>query len=214
MDDQNKNLILATALSFVVILVWFVAFPPPEPDPATETPTEQVQGTDGTATVPAGTANQPDAAAPVTQAPVAAVEAPRIQIDTARLDGSISLAGGRLDQLRLKDYHVTIEPDSETVTMLAPVGSPDAYYALQGWAPCGDLPADAVPGPSTEWTQVGTGALTVDKPVTLEWDNGNGLVFRREISVDNEYMFNIVQTLSNNSDSAVRAALWHGRAPW
>lgn len=80
--------------------------------------------------------------------------------------------------------------------------------------PCGDLPADAVPGPSTEWTQVGTGALTVDKPVTLEWDNGNGLVFRREISVDNEYMFNIVQTLSNNSDSAVRAALWHGRAPW
>lgn len=72
--------------------------------------------------------------------------------------------------------------------------------------PCGDLPADAVPGPSTEWTQVGTGALTVDKPVTLEWDNGNGLVFRREISVDNEYMFNIVQTLSNNSDSAVRAA--------
>tara|TARA_R110000765_G_scaffold2301_4_gene6889 strand:+ start:29409 stop:31223 length:1815 start_codon:yes stop_codon:yes gene_type:complete len=206
MDDQNKNLILATALSFVVILVWFVAFPPPEPDPATETPTEQVQSTDGTATVPSGTASQPDAAAPVTQAPVAAVEAPRIQIDTARLDGSISLAGGRLDQLRLKDYHVTIEPDSETVTMLAPVGSPDAYYALQGWAPAGDLPADAVPGPSTEWTQVGTGALTVDTPVTLEWDNGNGLVFRREISVDDEYMFNIVQTLSNNSDTAVRAA--------
>ena len=31
MDDQNKNLILATALSFLVILVWFVVFPPPEP---------------------------------------------------------------------------------------------------------------------------------------------------------------------------------------
>ena len=206
MDDQNKNLILATALSFVVILVWFVMFPPPEPDPALDTPTEQVQTTDGTATVPAGTATQPDAAAPVTQAPVEAVEAPRIQIDTARLEGSISLAGGRLDQLRLKDYHVTIEPDSDIVTMLAPVGSPDAYYALQGWAPAGDLPADAVPGPSTEWTQVGTGALTVDTPITLEWDNGNGLTFRREISVDDEYMFNIVQTLINNSDTAVRAA--------
>ena len=31
MDDQNKNLILATALSFLVILVWFFLFPPEEP---------------------------------------------------------------------------------------------------------------------------------------------------------------------------------------
>ena len=53
---------------------------------------------------------------------------------------------------------------------------------------------------------MGTGALTVDTPITLEWDNGNGLTFRREISVDDEYMFNIVQTLINNSDTAVRAA--------
>ena len=30
MDDQNRNLILATALSFLVILVWFFLFPPPE----------------------------------------------------------------------------------------------------------------------------------------------------------------------------------------
>ncbi|MDB4122429.1 membrane protein insertase YidC, partial [Octadecabacter sp.] len=38
MDDQNKNLILATALSFIVILVWFVLFPPPEAtDPSAPT---------------------------------------------------------------------------------------------------------------------------------------------------------------------------------
>lgn len=206
MDDQNKNLILATALSFVVILVWFVMFPPPEPDPVAETPTEQVQTTDSTGTVPAGSADQPTAAAPGIETPVAPVEAPRIQIDTARMDGSISLAGGRIDDLRLKDYHVSIEPGSEIVTMLAPVGSPDAYYALQGWAPAGDLAADAVPGPSTEWTQVGDGPLTVDTPVTLEWNNGNGLTFRREISVDSEYMFDITQSVRNDSAAAVRAA--------
>ncbi|UOA28270.1 membrane protein insertase YidC [Pseudosulfitobacter sp. DSM 107133] len=207
MDDQNKNLILATALSFVVILVWFVMFPPPEPDPVAETPTEQVQTTtDGTGTVPAVTTDQPTAAAPGIETPVAPVEAPRIKIDTARMDGSISLAGGRIDDLRLKDYHVTIEPGSEIVTMLAPVGSPDAYYALQGWAPAGDLAADAVPGPSTEWTQVGDGPLTVDTPVTLEWNNGNGLTFRREISVDSEYMFDITQSVRNDSTAAVRAA--------
>ena len=39
MDEQNKNLILATALSFAVILVWFLLFPPPEADPALESST-------------------------------------------------------------------------------------------------------------------------------------------------------------------------------
>ncbi|MCR8826013.1 membrane protein insertase YidC [Pseudosulfitobacter koreensis] len=207
MDDQNKNLILATALSFVVILVWFVLFPPPEPDPVAETPTEQVQTTaDGTGTVPAGTSDQPTAAAPGVETPVAAIEAPRIDIDTDRVEGSISLAGGRIDDLRLKNYRVTIEPDADIVTVLAPVGAPDAYYALQGWAPAGDLAADAVPGPSTEWTQVGTGGLTVDTPVILEWNNGNGLTFRREIAVDDQYMFDITQSVRNDGDTAVRAA--------
>lgn len=53
MDDQNKNLILATALSFLVILVWFVLFPPPEPDvPLDAVPTTTAQDAD-TGTVPA-----------------------------------------------------------------------------------------------------------------------------------------------------------------
>ena len=47
MDDQNRNLILATALSMVVILVWFVLFPPPEvqEDP-NALPPETAQSTD------------------------------------------------------------------------------------------------------------------------------------------------------------------------
>ena len=52
MDDQNKNLILATALSFAVILVWFVMFPPEEPAVTPETP--PVAPVDGDAPAPDG----------------------------------------------------------------------------------------------------------------------------------------------------------------
>ena len=55
MDDQNKNLILATALSFLVILVWFLLFPPPE---VADTQVETVAQSDGAAPVQGDTALQ------------------------------------------------------------------------------------------------------------------------------------------------------------
>ena len=38
MDEQNKNLILATVLSAAVLLIWFLVFPPDAQAPGT-TPT-------------------------------------------------------------------------------------------------------------------------------------------------------------------------------
>ena len=122
MDDQNKNLILATALSFAVILVWFVAFPPP--DPATP-----IDGTSGVQTQNA--AGEPVAATPTLDAPVtvqtavptALAEAPRAAIETDRLTGSISLLGGRIDELKLNDYRETLDENADIVTLLSPVGS-------------------------------------------------------------------------------------------
>lgn len=134
MDDQNKNLILATALSFAVILVWFVLFPPPEPDTPIDG-TSAVQTTGSTADTTVATTPSVDAPVAVpTQAPKALAEAPRASIETPRLTGSISLLGGRIDELKLNDYRETTEPDADIVTLLAPVGSEDPYYALFGWA--------------------------------------------------------------------------------
>ena len=117
MDNQNKNLILATALSFLVILVWFVLFPPQEPvtDPNAPVATEA-------ATAPGVTAVAPDAAPAATTPEVAEAQAPRIRVDTPRIAGSISLQGGRIDTLSLKDYRETIDADSPNVTLLTPVG--------------------------------------------------------------------------------------------
>ncbi|MEL7127555.1 MAG: membrane protein insertase YidC, partial [Pseudomonadota bacterium] len=111
MDDQNKNLILATALSFLVILVWFVLFPPPEPDlpPATDSADLTAPPT-GEAAVPQAV-DAPAAATPTTTADASdpTEDAPRIAIETDRLTGSISLLGGRIDDLSLKDYNETLD---------------------------------------------------------------------------------------------------------
>uniref|UniRef100_UPI0025EA1B64 membrane protein insertase YidC n=1 Tax=Roseobacter sp. TaxID=1907202 RepID=UPI0025EA1B64 len=208
MDDQNKNLILATALSFLVILVWFVLFPPPEP-PAPVDPE-----TAGTLTPETSTATVPSAPAGTSQAvPADAVtreetlsEAPRVPVETDRLSGSISLLGGRIDDLSLKDYRETQDEDAEIVTMLSPVGGANAYYALYGWAAGSGVDPAAVPGPNTLWDLSGGDTLSVGAPVTLTWDNGAGLTFTRTVEIDEDYMFTITQAVANTGDSPVNMA--------
>jgi len=203
MDDQNKNLILATALSFLVILGWFLLFPPQDSptDSASQPRTEQVQQPPAEAARPGATGD----AAPQS-ATEAAAETPRLTIDTPSLTGSISLLGGRIDQLALKRYRETLDPTSPLVNLLSPVGSGDPYYALFGWAPGGDLSFDDVPGPNTQWQVEGNQTLAPDAPVTLVWDNGKGLIFRREITVDQRYMFYVTQTVENTTGAPVRLA--------
>ncbi|MEP5727742.1 MAG: membrane protein insertase YidC [Sulfitobacter sp.] len=209
MDEQNKNLILATGLSFVVILIWFVLFPPPEPDTPLDGTEQTSTGVTANSAVPAapvdGAAPAAIADAPQTRTDALA-EAPRVQIETPRLTGSISLLGGRIDDLQLKDYRTSTDEDAPIVTMLSPQGSIDAYYALQGWAAGAGIDPAAVPGPETEWTLAAGDTLGVDSPITLTWDNGAGQVFGRTISVDQDYMFSLTQTLTNNGDAPVTLA--------
>ena len=209
MDDQNKNLILATALSFLVILVWFVLFPPPEPEPlpeqATATTTAPVEG--GTASVPQAAGTPAGTTTPQAETREDALAAaPRVEIETPRLTGSISLLGGRIDDLSLKDYRVENTADAPIVTMLSPVDGPNAYYALYGWAAGAGLTADLVPGPNTVWSLASGQSLTPDTPVTLRWDNGAGLTFTRTISVDDDYMFVVTQSVENTSAGTVSLA--------
>lgn len=210
MDDQNKNLILATGLSFLVILVWFLLFPPPEPAPVdTTAPLVAIDGENSSETsVPPVDLATPDkpttAAATLTESALA--DAPRIAIDTQSVKGSISLLGGRIDELALKNYTETLDEGSDIVTLLSPVGTDGAFYALYGWAPGAGLDFDAVPGPNTLWALETGSSLTATSPVQLVWDNGAGLTFRRHIAIDEQYMFTVTQSIENNSDNTAVAA--------
>ncbi|MEM9584687.1 MAG: membrane protein insertase YidC [Pseudomonadota bacterium] len=203
-DDQNKNLILATALSFLVIMVWFILFPPEEPVQPTTTETATEQTADGTVLPPRAGEQLIEPTTPQELRETALAEGDRITIETPRVTGSIALTGGRIDDLSLKDYRETLDQGADIVTLLSPLGSAHGYYALYGWVAGGGLTFEQVPSANTQWTVESGSSVGVDAPVTLKWDNGAGLIFRRTISIDENYMFDVTQTVENNSGSAIR----------
>ncbi|MCI2401110.1 membrane protein insertase YidC [Aliiroseovarius subalbicans] len=210
MDDQNKNLILATVLSFVVITAWMILFPPAEPqqiDPSAPAATGQMTASDVATVMPPMT-DAAGAATADTTADVSAeqAEAGRIDVDTPALSGTISLLGGRFDDLKLKSYRQTQEAGSDIVTLLRPTGSAHAYYALYGWVPGGQTGSEDVPGPKTLWQVESGTTLTPDSPVTLAWSNGKGLTFRRMIAVDEKYLFTVTQSVENTGATSHRMA--------
>jgi len=217
---DNRNMFLAIALSLAVIILWQFLFIEPrlEADREAQRQAELAatqSAVTGSAETPApgdadipsapqpapGEVPRPEAAVATGEARTASAAAPRVPFDTPSIDGSISLVGARIDDLSLKDYNVTADPRSEQVRLLSPVGTQNPYFIETGWVAAGD--GVAVPRSDTLWTLVDGRVLTPDSPVTLEWDNGAGLVFRRVIEVDDHYMFTVRQTVRNTTETAV-----------
>ena len=218
---QHKNTIIAIVLSLIVVIGWqyFIGYPQMEKQrrEALAKQQEQAQLNPPAAVQPApaqpGTAatpgTQPGVPTPANPAELPGhsrdaviAAAPHVAINTERLNGSIDLKGARIDNLSLEQYRETVDPHSPPIVLFSPSGAPDAYYAEFGWVPSGGG-KEKVPGPDTVWTQEGSGALGVDHPVTLTYDNGEGLVFRRTIAVDDHYLFTIKDEVANKSGGPV-----------
>ncbi len=127
--------------------------------------------------------------------------APRVRINTSSLSGSINLRGGRIDDVRLTQFRETLKPGSDTISLLNPAGSPNPYFVESGYVAQPGTNVVA-PRPDTIWT-ADRETLSAGQPVTLSWDNGQGLIFRRIISVDDSYMFTIRNVVENKTDQPV-----------
>ena len=125
-------------------------------------------------------------------------DGPRVAIDTPMVDGSILLKGARFDDLRLKKYRDTVDPKSPEIVLLAPKSTEYPYYAQFGWVGASGMPDD-----KSEWRQTGGGTLSPGHPVTLTWDNGQGLSFTRTIAVDDRYMFTVTDSVANQGGAVV-----------
>ena len=200
MDDQNRNLILASVLSFLVIVAWFFFFPPPEPVQTSAVESTDASTNQQTSALPGV---EKSASSATGQTVSTAEDAPRISIETQKLMGTISLKGGRIDDLSLLGYKVDLSAGAETVTLLKPVGEEGAYYATYGWAALSGVTSNLVPTPDTLWEVNGNNRLTVSSPVELVWDNGAGLKFSRVISIDEDYLFTVKQNVENTSAADV-----------
>jgi YidC/Oxa1 family membrane protein insertase len=218
---ENKNLILAIVLSVAILLGFQIVgerfFPkpvPPAPPAQTQAPPQPSAQPPGAPAAPqqgiappgAGGGGSTTTPAVPTGAAAAATReqilqsGPRVRINTPSLHGSIALVGGRVDDVTLVNYRETIDPNSPEIVLFSPQGTPEAYFAEHGWvAPGGGV---AVPGPTTRWT-ADKDTLSVGQPVTLSWDSGEGLVFKRVFSVDAHYMFTLHQTVESTRADAV-----------
>ena len=128
-------------------------------------------------------------------------EGTRVKIDTPQIAGTLSLTGARIDDVELKNYFTGLN-NNERVVMYAPSGTASPYYAETGWI--SDDSEMPVPGKNTTWEKVSGGdTLSPDKPLTLQWDNGKGLVFERNIEVDSNFLFTVTQKVTNNSGKAI-----------
>ena len=210
MNDQ-KNTIIAVVLSALVLIAWqyFIGMPQLEKQKqiAQQQTQEHSQAPErGQAKPQASSEPAPLPAQSEKPSALSRQEAleksPRIAVDTPEIKGSIDLAGARIDDVSLKKYHETVDPDSPAIVLLSPSGSADQFYAEFGWLPAAGG-AVKVPTSDTLWRQDGSGALTVDHPVRLVWDNGSGLEFRRTISVDDKYLFTFRDEVVNHGQSTV-----------
>jgi YidC/Oxa1 family membrane protein insertase len=206
--QDNRNMIIAIVLSIIVLFGWqfFIANPQMEQAQQRAQVEAQRQADNALATPAADGATPAVAGATGAQAFVdraAAIAASaRVPILTESLTGSISLTGGRLDDLELNKYHETVDPTSPKVTLFTPAGAPNAFFAEQGWVPAGGG-ASAVPD-NAVWTLDGANTtLTETTPVTIRYETSTGLVFRRTFTVDNNYLFTVKQTVQNTGTSAV-----------
>jgi YidC/Oxa1 family membrane protein insertase len=202
-SEDSRNLILAIVLSVLVLIGWNYFYAPKlQPDHGATTPAQMQATTQGSAPANGATAPQSEAASdfsPKTRAEALAAS-PRVTIDTPALAGSIALKGGLIDDLELKAYRETIDPKSPNITLFSPPSGPAPYWAETGFVT--DAKDVKTPNRSTVWTADAT-TLGVAKPVTLTWDNGGGLVFKRMIAVDEHYMFTITDSVENTGAQAV-----------
>ena len=206
---DQKNIILAIALSLAILLGWqyFVVGPQIEEDRVAQQAkqAEQVASGGDTASVP-----RPDAPAaapsPASVEAAAALsrdqalaEGIRIPIETDAIRGSINLVGGRIDDIVLHRYKQTLDPDSPDIVLLAPRDSAQPYYADFGWV---DAAGNVYGAGDTRW-QTNSTKLTPDSPLVLTWDSGAGIRLTRTYAIDRNYMITVTQRAENTGSAAV-----------
>ncbi|WP_333795169.1 membrane protein insertase YidC [Hyphomicrobium sp.] len=214
--DDQRNLLIAVALSMAVMLGWQLFYAGPQiKDQHEKAQREQVvkddAGKSGAAspvvpTLP-GSVQPAQPAQPLpTLATGTRTEAlarsERVLIETPSVTGSISLKGGLIDDLVLVNYRETVDPKSPNVVLFSPLGAPHAYFAEYGWQGSVGSPMP-LPDSETVWHAESGAKLTPATPVTLTWDNGQGLKFQRNISIDEHYMLKVSDTVQNTTSGDI-----------
>ena len=201
---EGRNVIIAIALSLSVILFWEAFMTVPKKELQSNSTSQSKQSKE------ANDNNKDDSIAPSINEnkipksvsrneSIGSVQ--RIKINNEKIEGSISLKGGIIDDVSFKNYKQSLEKN-DNVVFLNPKQTTDGYFVETGWTSIGNK--IKVPNINSNWKVKGNNILSPDKPVILEWSNQEGLIFRKKINLDKKYLFNIDQEVQNNTSQTIQ----------
>ncbi len=198
---ENRNVIIAVILSTAILIGWSMYFE--NPDEAQRKRLE-IQGKTETQT----NIQKPETPQTTKANPTKAIsrgealkEGDRVSIENSNLAGSISLRGAIIDDIVLKNYRETLDKNSKPIVVLSPKKSDEGYFVESGWA---STKSDIkVPDNNSIWQIKDGKKLTPTSPVTLEWNNREGIIFSKKIEVDNKYLFKITETIRNEKNKTI-----------
>jgi len=203
-NDNSRNTIIFVVIAMIFLLGYSEFIMKPQAERRQAAQQQATEQTTGTSADSAAMAASPTSTVFVTDRSAALGAGARVPIQTPTLKGSLSLEGGRIDDLFLTDYRETLAADSPPVELFRPQGMEHSYSALFAWN--GPNVPGGVPGPRTPWRLTAGSVLTPTTPVTLTWDNGQGLRFTRVIAIDPQYLFTVTDTVANFGTQAITIA--------
>ena len=198
---ENRNVIIAVILSTAILIGWSMYFE--NPNDAQKKKLE-IQGKTETQT----NIQKPETPQTTKANPTKAIsrgdalkEGDRVLIENSNLSGSISLRGALIDDIILKNYREALDKNSKAIVLLSPKKSDEGYFIESGWA---TAKSDVkVPDNNSIWQIRDGKKLTPSSPVTLEWNNREGVVFSKKIEVDDKYLFKVTETIRNEKNKTI-----------
>ena len=193
MNPDTRNLIAAICLSMSVLIGYQILFG----EPTQQNVKKEQQLVDKN--------NEPSIELPkdnntsLTEVTKKTRNIDRINIINDELQGSISLLGARIDDLVLKKYRKTLDPESDQIRFLKKIDEREPFFIQFGWS---SPNKNKVPNGNTDW-KGSKSSLDPNNPVTLTWNNGEGLNFSQIISIDDNYMIKVIQKVKNETNNSV-----------
>ena len=192
---DNKNVFIAIALSMSVLLFWAAFFETPRPV-NNNTSQEQKKTNENIITpninesLKVNTISREDSIK----------SSERIKIENDSIIGSMSLEGGLIDDVSFKKHKQNLE-NNLNVEFFNPAQTENGFYVETGWTSIGSK--IKVPSKKSNWKVNGNQILSFNNPVILEWNNEEGIIFKKKIELDNKYLFKITQQVQNNTNQSI-----------
>jgi len=190
---DSKNTIAAIALSSAVIVLYSLFFVPEKPVlNQNSVEKEKIKKSTDTPTL-----DQKENLIKISRED-ALNENERVSFENENIKGSISLKGAAIDDLTFKNYNIELGGD-EKITLLGPRNIEEGYLIESGFV-TSDKNID-IPNSETIWSIIGNKKLTESSPISLSWTNNQGITFKKEISLDDKYLFSIKQSVINSTNN-------------